>query len=95
MAAPTSYSELILQHTLVREALHNLTGQHTDKKKVKDFCSVCSAQTLAHKPALRRPNPQKYTYSYHGNKCLKGNARSVTKVTLEGQDKSQRDIKDT
>ena len=43
-----------------------------------NVCSVCSAQTLAHKPALRRPDPQKYTYSYHGNKCLKGNARSVT-----------------
>ena len=56
---------------------------------------LCSAQTLAQSPALRRREPQNNTYSYHGNKCLKGNARSVTKVTLEGQDKSQRDIKDT
>ena len=25
---------------------------------------LCSAQTLAHSPALRRREPQKYTYSY-------------------------------
>ena len=28
------------------------------------IAQLCSAQTLAHKPALRRPDPQKYTYSY-------------------------------
>ena len=56
---------------------------------------LCSAQTLAHKPALRRRDPQKYTYSYHGNKCLKGNSRSVTKSDSRGPGKSQRAIKDT
>ena len=40
VAAPTSYSELILQHILVVVALHNLPGLHTDKKRVKDFFTL-------------------------------------------------------
>ena len=39
VAAPTSFSELILQHT-GSGALHNLTGLHTDKKRVKYFFTL-------------------------------------------------------
>ena len=62
---------------------------------LEKIAQLCSAQTLAHSPALRRREPQKYTCSYHGNKCLKGTARSVTKGDSRGPGKSQRDIKDT
>ena len=34
------------------------------------IAQLCSAQTLAHSPALRRREPQKYTYSYHSPKNL-------------------------
>ena len=44
-------------------AWYNLFSNHLKKPYLKT-CYVCSAQTLAHKPALRRRDPQKYTYSY-------------------------------
>ena len=72
-----------------------LVSKWSHKDNLYQNCYVCSAQTLAHKPALRRRDPQKYTYSYHGNKCLKGNSRSVTKSDSRGPGKSQRAIKDT
>ena len=63
-------------------AWYNLFSNHL-KKPYPKTCYVCSAQTLAHKPGLRRRDPQKYTYSYHW--CFV----KVTKLNL-GQDSEVR-----
>ena len=59
------------------------------------LCMQCADAGPQASKSPRRRDPQKYTYSYHGNKCLKGNSRSVTKSDSRGPGKSQRVIKDT
>ena len=64
----------------------------------QERCSVCDP--FAHAPIkeLTREmydGPQKYTSSQHGNKCLKEEIRSVTKVGFVSKDKESLVRKDT
>ena len=62
-----------------------------------DFCSVCELRSRQLKALTREcmMPPQKYTSSQHGNKCLKEEIRSVTKVVFVGKDKAGLVRKDT
>merc|ERR1711952_347967 len=61
-------------------------------------CSVCDCTAHAPLKELTREcmmPSQKYTSSQHGNKCLKEEIRSVTKVDFVSKDKASLVRKDT
>ena len=68
------------------------------KFRAKRNCSVCDPFAHAPLKELTREmydGPQKYTSSQHGNKCLKEEIRSVTKVGFVSKDKASFVRKDT
>ena len=66
-------------------------------RSLVSYCSVCELRSRQLKALTRECMMplQKYTSSQHGNKCLKEEIRSVTKVVFVGKDKAGLVRKDT